>query len=83
MSLEHSPARARDAPAGDPKADAQGPDRFIGEIECQFLTSLSRVTRWRLERAGQFPQRHRISPNRIGWLLSEVLAWQRERAAAA
>ena len=50
-------------------------DRFIGETEIKAITSLSRTTRWRLERAGNFPKKRKISPNRIAWLESEVLAW--------
>ena len=58
-------------------------DRIINEVECERITSLSRTTRWRLERRGLFPKKFKISPNRAGWRLSEVLAWMRERQAAA
>jgi prophage regulatory protein len=44
------------------------------------MTGLSRSTRWRLERAGRFPRRLRLSANAIGWLEEELLAWLRERA---
>ena len=70
------------APNSPPDTVLPDPDRFIGESECKRLTDLSRVSRWRLEKVGQFPRRRQISPNRIGWLLSEILAWQREREAA-
>ena len=33
----------------------------------------------RLEKAGQFPQRIKLGPNRVAWVLSEVEAWVRER----
>lgn len=33
----------------------------------------------RLEKAGKFPKRVQIGPNRVGWLESEVLDWLRER----
>lgn len=56
-------------------------DRFISEAECHKVTSLSRVTRWRKERAGTFPKRRKISDNRIGWLESEVRAWVEARAS--
>ena len=62
---------------------AAAADRFIGEAECEVLTNLSRPTRWRLERAGRFPKKRRLSPNRKGWLLSEVQAWIADRARAA
>ena len=58
------------------------PDRFIREPECRRLTGLSRTTRWRLERAGQFCPRRQISPNAVGWLASEVQRWIDDRAAA-
>ena len=57
-------------------------DRFIRERECRALTGLSRTTRWRLERAGRFPRRHRISPNAVGWLESEIDDWIASRVTA-
>ncbi|MGH9829837.1 MAG: helix-turn-helix transcriptional regulator [Blastocatellia bacterium] len=45
------------------------------EAECHLVTGLSRTTRWRLERNGQFPKRRRLSANATGWLLSEIHAW--------
>ena len=58
-------------------------DRLIKESEVCRLTSLSPVTRWRLERAGQFPHRRRISPNRVAWSLNEVMSWLHEKKEAA
>ena len=40
-------------------------DRFVREPEVHRLTGLSRTTRWRLERAGKFPRRRRISENAV------------------
>ncbi len=57
-------------------------DRFIREDECFRLTGLSRTTRWRLERRGEFPQRRQLSDNAIGWSLSEVCAWRASRPMA-
>jgi len=57
-------------------------DRFIREQECRKLTGLSRSTRWRLERSGEFPKRRRLSSNGVGWLLSEIEAWQASRLNA-
>ena len=50
-------------------------DRFIRDPECEEISGLSRTTRWRLERKGLFPKRRRISPNGVGWLLSEINEW--------
>ena len=55
------------------------PDRFIRERECRELSGLSRTTRWRLERTGGFPRRRHLSPNGVGWLLSEIETWQASR----
>ena len=41
-------------------------DRFVREPECRALTGLSRSTRWRLERSGEFPKRRRLSSNGVG-----------------
>lgn len=54
-------------------------DRFIGEGECRRITNLSRTTRWRMERVGEFPARRKISKNRIGWRLSEIENWLESR----
>jgi len=61
----------------------QAIDEIVRERECKRITGLSRSTRWRLERAGQFPQRRPISPGCVGWLLSEIDDWVATRAAAA
>ncbi len=57
--------------------------RILRKPEVEEKTGLSGQTIWRKERAGQFPRRHKISPNRVAWLLSEIKSWQRERAEAA
>jgi prophage regulatory protein len=38
-------------------------------------TGLSRSTIWRLEHAGKFPRRRRVSANVVAWLEIEVAAW--------
>ncbi len=58
-------------------------DRYVGEGECRIITGLSRTTRWRLERLGAFPSRRHLSENRVGWLLSELIAWRDARRAKA
>lgn len=37
--------------------------------------SLSKVQIWRLEKAGKFPRRVRVSANRIAWVESEIDAY--------
>lgn len=58
-------------------------ERFLREAEVKRVTGLSRTTRWRLERRGQFPKRRRLSQNAIGWLESEIHSWMAARAEAA
>lgn len=36
----------------------------------------------RLEKAGLFPKRIRLSPKTVGWLESEIIEWILDRAAA-
>jgi prophage regulatory protein len=36
---------------------------------------LSHTTIWRLEKRGQFPKSRRLSPRRIGWVVSEIDEW--------
>ena len=33
----------------------------------------------RLEKAGQFPKRVPLGPNRVGWVEEEILEWLEER----
>jgi prophage regulatory protein len=56
-------------------------EQIIREKECARLTGLSRSTRWRLERLGQFPCRIHLSAGCTGWALSEVEDWLRQRMA--
>lgn len=50
-------------------------DRLVREQERQHITSVSRSTAWKLERAGQFPVRKSIGPKSCAWLLSDLLCW--------
>lgn len=54
-------------------------DKFLSKSEVDEMTGLSNVTRWRMEKRGEFPQRRQISPNRIAYLESEILAWMESR----
>ena len=36
---------------------------------------------YRMEKAGRFPRRVQIGPNRVAWIESEVVAWLNERIA--
>ena len=50
-------------------------DRIIDRHERRQLVPYSDTHVLRLERAGRFPVRVQLGSNRVGWLLSEILAW--------
>jgi len=54
-------------------------NRFLSKPEVLDITGLSHVTQWRMEKRGEFPLRRQISPGRVGWLESEILAWIESR----
>ncbi len=58
-------------------------ERVLREPEVQHVTGLSRTTRWRLEQAGRFPPKRKLSDNAVGWLASEIEAWMAERTEAS
>ncbi len=61
------------------KTDTPQDDRFLREPEVRRITGLSRTTRWRMERRGEFPRKKRISKNAVAWLASEIRSWMAER----
>lgn len=61
--------------------DDQSSDRIIREKEPRMIVPYSSMHIWRLEKAGRFPQRIRLGPNRIGWSLREVSEWLAARKA--
>ena len=65
--------RVSDAPA------TPTPDRLITAREVCARSTLSRTTIWRLVRAGELPAPCRLTPTRIAWRESEILAWMAGR----
>lgn len=58
-------------------------ERVIREAECRQLTGICRTTRYMMEKEGTFPARRKLGGRAVGWLLSEVFAWQQSRSKAA
>lgn len=56
--------------------------RIVREEEMPTLTGLSRTTRWRLIRRGDFPPPRQLSPGAVGWLRREVDEWVASRPTA-
>ena len=49
--------------------------KILKQKEVVHLTGLSRVTIWRLEQRGEFPEKIVLSPNRVGWIEDEISDW--------
>ena len=57
-------------------------ERMIREAECRQLTGICRTTRYMMEKEGKFQDRRKLGGRAVGWLLSEVSAWQQSRSKA-
>ena len=57
-------------------------EKFIMLPQVQEIVPYSASHIWRLERAGEFPQRVRLGGNRVAWLQSEVNSWVESKLAA-
>jgi prophage regulatory protein len=55
------------------------PTKIISQKELATRVPYSTVQIWRLEKAGNFPRRIKLGPNRVGWVEDEVEAWLRQR----
>ena len=53
--------------------------RILSKRDLKELVLYSPQHVARLEKAGKFPKRVQLGPNRVGWLESEVLDWLTER----
>ena len=53
--------------------------KIINKRELKELVLYSPQHVARLEKVGLFPKRVQLGPNRVGWVLEEVLAWLQER----
>ena len=63
------------------------PDRIVRTAEAERLSGYTSVHLRRLELAGRFPKRFKLSDaggpfGAAGWKLSEILGWIEERAAS-
>ena len=49
------------------------------------MTGISRVTIWRMERRGEFPQRMQLSDSgrSVGWMESDIKDWMQSRKEKA
>jgi prophage regulatory protein len=56
---------------------------FIRLPEVKRLTGLSTATIYRMVSVGAFPRQVKIGAQAVGWVKSEVLAWNYERVASS
>jgi len=49
--------------------------RLLRTKEVTTVTGLSRMTIYRLERAGAFPARRKLGRNSVGWLDQDITSW--------
>ncbi|MFO6466237.1 helix-turn-helix transcriptional regulator [Jannaschia sp. KMU-145] len=55
--------------------------RILSKRQVKELVLYSPQHIARLEKAGQFPKRVQLGPNRVGWVEGEVLDWLEKRLA--
>ena len=53
--------------------------RFLRIGQVMQLTGLSRMTIYRLELAGEFPKRRKLSKNSVAWLDTDIAQWAESR----
>lgn len=56
-------------------------DALLRLPDVRRATSLGKSTIYRLEKAGQFPQKIAITQGSVGWRLSDINAWIAARSA--
>lgn len=56
--------------------------RMISKRQLKELVLYSPQHVARLEKAGKFPMRVQLGPNRVGWVESEILDWLQKRLDA-
>jgi prophage regulatory protein len=63
-----------------PSNERLGPaNRMLGARTVSQMTSLNRVTIYRMAKAGIFPGPYQIGPKRIAWRETDVLEWLNSR----
>jgi prophage regulatory protein len=54
---------------------------FLRIDDVTRATGIPRATIYEMAAAGKFPKQVRLTPRAVGWIESEILAWQRDRIA--
>jgi prophage regulatory protein len=72
----------RNGTASEPAAIAATIPKLLTLKQLRSDLTISRTTIWRAVRAGTFPQPLQLTPTRIAWRQSDVLAWIASRPVA-
>jgi len=56
-------------------------DQIIRKPELFSKVPLSDATIWRLEKAGRFPKRIRLSGKSVGWFANEIDEWLSQKSS--
>jgi prophage regulatory protein len=64
-----------------PEAALEASERILPTEELLERVPLDRSTLWRMAREGRFPKPIQLTPSRIGWRWTSVLAWLADREA--
>ena len=68
--------KQREGAEGDGGPDQPGLRRMLNEAQVLATVPVSRTTLYRMIKAGSFPKRVYISPNRSVWYEDEIAKWQ-------
>jgi prophage regulatory protein len=81
--MEHAQASLKpQLEAALERVRSQGLDRFLRRPEVERVTGLGRSTIYDKMASGEFPKPVPLSGGAVGWLESEIAAWQEKRIAA-
>jgi prophage regulatory protein len=80
LPSERPPEQLPTAAAASKQDSESRLPRLLPFREVAQRVALSRSTIWRMERAGQFPKRRRLSVNKVAWWEPEIEEWLRTRA---
>jgi prophage regulatory protein len=61
--------------------DTTASEKIIAAAERRQLVPYSDMHIWRMEKAGTFPKRIKLGPNRVGWSFLEISDWIKARKA--
>ena len=78
--LSPETSRHNTATADSIRGEETEMNRMMREKEVRNVTGLSRVTRWRMERRGEFPRKVRLTKRCVGWWEHEVFEFLQQKA---